>query len=790
MLLSFLVTVALAQPIVGPRRAVSPLSSIEAPAANNQLFPVASATGGLFVTAWVDSRVAASYPAIFFSAIDPLTGAPVGPNVLVTPQGGHAPAIAGLAGGRVAIAWDDDLSTFVRLMSGDAGLVERSVSGLSPSLTAIDGGVFLAVADATSIVGRRLLADGTFAGAPIAIGGQTAYAAHSAGVVEGNVLHLASELANGVGYASLDLVTSSVAVQPSVGTARVDRLRLARSGSGIVLMSRVDQGPSTFSIWSGLWSTQNVSPGFLPTDLTTLPDGGVLTMLVDAPYGPTVVGQLVVPPIPGAPIAPTRGSDVALAQTGDRILLATSASSNDVDLYAVTTGLDWTDGGTRQLIARARGQMDQPSAAFDGTRWLVVWEEPRPNDVWAIAGAFVDPQGVPSAPFEIAPEGTTPSVAFAAGRFVVGYVWREALAVSVSSTGTLGPTASFLGEAFHGINALAVDDTVWFLYPTSAATLEIGRYHADGGSSQGPTVTTATEPMAGVQLARLASGGVQAVWLETTADELRTSLLDAQGTPAPAAVIATNVSGARPIVHALGDELIVATFIGGEGLTLLRLSGATVRARRSERLGRTFISTLGLSLAPTPEGLSLALTEEGANTVQLMPLELSAGSVDAGPLTTLDSQPVPIAGTVLVPGRDRLLLGHREYDPASAAMRLWVRTLTFPSDGGTDAGLGDGGPGPDAGSADGGVDAGPVDGGLDAGTPDAGTTDAGTVIDAGSPSETDAGTPDAGEPAQRRELTVACGCGEMTGGASFALLLMLSRLSLPRAGARARRRAR
>ncbi len=781
-MLSALAAVLLAQPfVVGLRVPVSPMRTAEAPAAGNQVFPVVAESGGVIFVAWLDYRVSPSFPAIFATTIDTATGAPVGTNLLVSPRSGLTPAMAGLGDGRVAVGWDDEASSFVRVIDAQGiGPPRVSVPGFTPSLTSYDGGLFLAVANTSTIEGRRLRLDGTLLDTtPIAIGGPTAYAAQTAGAVLGSTLFLASQLSAGVGLASVDLTSRSVQTLPGLDAGVAARLAMVAVGAaGVTTMTQFDLGGSRFDTWnvtSGWSNPIVVGSAVVSASMVGLPDGGVLAVHYEAPFGPRVTAGA-----PGDPrtLVPTRATDVAVGRAGDRLVFATATSSSDVDLYGLTTGLDWTDGGPPMLLAKAFGAMENPAvAASDANRWLVVWEEPRPGDLSVIAGAFVDALGIPGTTFEIANPGTRPSVAFAAGRFVVGYSWNETRALSVSASGVLGPTAVF-GTNYHELHALAVDEAVWFLYPTPSNTLEVGRYHSDGGSSRGPVVTSGSSPLVGAKLARRASGGFQAVWLEGSTDVLRTALLDAQGIAGGSAPIAAGVSGARPIVQAIGDDLIVATYLGSSGLRLMRLSGTTVTAQRTLPIGRSFTSTLGLSMAATPADVMVALSVEGTNTLQLLPLDTRAGGLDAGGLIDVDSEALPLAGTAMAMGTDRLLLAHRLFDGPSASMRLWVRTLRFPSDGGAVDGGGDAGgsDGGDSGVNDGGADAGEVDagalqvdGGGDAGSSDAGASDGGDAgaIDGGE-------EPSDGGASGRRSFGVGCSC-DGAGAWGLAALLLFAR---------------
>jgi hypothetical protein len=345
--------------------------------------------------------------------------------------------------------------------------------------------------------------------------------------------------------------------------------------------------------------------------------------LYHLPYGPRVSAA----PITGGVIGtllplPISGYEVDVARSGSRLLIASARSSLDVDLVISSTTLDFADGGPAEVVATSAGSMESPSVAGDGSGWLVVWEEPLPNGRFQIAGALVDAAGMVGAPFLVASNGTQPSVAYAAGRYLVSFNTIPTQAVAVSTTGAVGQRSFFPSDVEPGkpLSSLTVGSEVWVSYPSNQS-FAVARLLPDGGNVAGPSVVTATGyDLDGTQLVTLASGAHQAVWMDSSADRFFTAMVNAQGIAGAPVVFLAGVAGARPLAQVVGDDVVVLAYLGGTGLRLMRLSGTAVIDSQTLAIGRTFVSTLGLSTTQTPEGVYAAMTVEGDNRLELLPL--------------------------------------------------------------------------------------------------------------------------------------------------------------------------
>jgi hypothetical protein len=115
---------------------------------------------------------------------------------------------------------------------------------------------------------------------------------------------------------------------------------------------------------------------------------------------------------------PYRFSTSALMLAGLATLLPAPASALPVPAVLIDSGLSY---------ARSDKEQDYPSVAFDGTNWLVVWQDKR-GDRAAVWGTRVNAAGVPldSANIRIADdaeERSTPEVAFNGASYLV--VWQD-----------------------------------------------------------------------------------------------------------------------------------------------------------------------------------------------------------------------------------------------------------------------------------------------------------------------------------------------------------------------------
>ena len=139
------------------------------------------------------------------------------------------------------------------------------------------------------------------------------------------------------------------------------------------------------------------------------------------------------------------GSPIEAAATGTSSMLALFRRSAEVD--AVRVGFDGNPIGAPFRVASSISSQTQPAVAFDGVRFLAVWNEladppllgaPKPARV---VGAFVAEDGTRSAPFIIANAMVVrPVIVWDGTRYVVFYTDLDghAMGVTVSAQGVIG----------------------------------------------------------------------------------------------------------------------------------------------------------------------------------------------------------------------------------------------------------------------------------------------------------------------------------------------------------------
>lgn len=163
-----------------------------------------------------------------------------------------------------------------------------------------------------------------------------------------------------------------------------------------------------------------------------------------------------------------------LAYGGSRYLVVWQDGRNgedDWDIYARLVNQDGSLFGSELPLETSPSQQRDVAVAFDGARFLVVWQTRREGDpeLWDVFGCFVSPSGAKAAPFRISQSTSAShnplSLAFDGSNYLVvwnldigtGYpeptVW-DVYGRLVSPAGTF-PTAEFAMIAAPGSQAFA-----------------------------------------------------------------------------------------------------------------------------------------------------------------------------------------------------------------------------------------------------------------------------------------------------------------------------------------------
>ena len=122
------------------------------------------------------------------------------------------------------------------------------------------------------------------------------------------------------------------------------------------------------------------------------------------------------------------------------------------------------------------GAGSNPSVAYDGTRWLAVWNEA------GVRGAFVDASGKPTAPsFPIASTGT-PSVAWNGSQYlVVTNTSGTCNAVRVDTTGKIvDPAPIAIATGAGAASAIVSDGSNWIFAYSSSGGVSVARVSPTG----------------------------------------------------------------------------------------------------------------------------------------------------------------------------------------------------------------------------------------------------------------------------------------------------------------------
>jgi hypothetical protein len=650
---------AVLDPLISPEAEVDVAIVGGAPEA--QLEPAVATDGTVFLVAWVDRRtreeewVVATRVALDGTVLDP-----VGIRVAASPGQRAAPAVAAGAGAFL-VAWQQSGAAGTQLvatpvgadgslMAGPATVVDEVYGDPGRTTAAFDGEAFrvawssfdddpdprfgdcplrLATLDAAAApVGRASLGTSTCGGRSrpaLACAGEDCLVVYArSGYLMRGLYDRAGAPRDPAGLRTAFLGGSEPAAifdgaeyvvafqRPGAVTGTFDVVGARMSAAGNV----VDTTPFPVAEGgTGAWPALAFDgTAVLAAWEARSPQGTDLRALRMAPDGtPLDAVTIPVSEAPGAQIAPA----LAASPAGALVAFADTRSDPAGDVYAARI----LPGGAVAdpeglLLSRSAGREARPAVAFDGTRWLVAFEDARASGhATGIFGLRLAADGTPldAAPFAIA-DGTNaelrPAAAGCAGGFFVA--WED--------------------------------------YRSGSADVFVARVPGEGAASSPPAHAVATGAYAqGPPAIACGSAGALVAWHDAGAYPARpramvAARLGPDGAPLDPAglVLSEQTAGAPPSVAATAQGFAVAwaaSDAGGHGLVLASPIAPDGTRGPVATVCDAPAATSDLALAVDAGGLQVVFVDQRTAPGHLRTARLSAGGA------VLDPCGVEIPGT-------------------------------------------------------------------------------------------------------------------------------------------------
>jgi hypothetical protein len=595
------------------------------------------------------------------------------PGLDVTPPGfaigsGSDPTV-GYAGGRFLVAWSSSSGVSAAWVSGKADAAFPIASGATaPSVACDPAACGVAVSQGGDVRVLRVPIGATAASALYTPGALPGTQGAPALAFDGERYLLAFQDAPADAATSLEVISLT-----TTGTAVGAPLTIDDGGAAYLPAIAAAGGRAVLA-----WEYRGTSRDVRASVLTTAPEGTTMTV---APF--TVSGG-----------AWNQGAPAVAAGSGSFLIAFADDATNDRrnDVRAALVGAAG-DIAKTVLVSASANLQRTPRVAFDGTNYLVVWEDRRNGaaDIYAARvardGTVLDPDGIAVATSSY--NEASPEVVFAGGRFVVvsfRFSVSTLVARAIERDGTLLPEKTFPATSSPVTFSLATDGT-----RALVVGVESGAYVAIPVASDG---TPGAKVSLGVgSVFKPAVAGSPDGWLVAWQVQLPDYTNDVMGARLTSdTLIATPIT----VCEAPGNQFSPAmTFDGTRFVTAWTDDRTFPRRVRAAR-----ISTAGAVLDPSgieatagrPESASpAAIAFDGSGYViaytdwppaqvlgvqlgpDLAPLDPS-GFVVAGGRNSRDTTPPSLA----CDGGGGCLVVYDRYDTAAGTERVFARVVAAP----------------------------------------------------------------------------------------------------------------